>query len=170
MFLLQIKFNKDDKAFTLVEVLVALLILLIVISASVSVVNQALGATQNIRSKFIASELAQEGIELARNIRDGNWIENMESATSWDDGLPSGDWEIDYQSQSLSSYMGNNLKIDSNGFYNYLTGTETDFVRKITLEKKSDNQLRVISDIKWTEKGKDYNFTAIEDLYNWYAE
>lgn len=160
---------KKINGFTLLEVLVSIFILFIVTSASTAVVSRALSTTSNIKSKLIASELSQEGLELIRNIRDANWIENKDNPTAWDYGLEQGDWETDYQSQLLA-YVGRYFKINSSGFYNYAVGDDTKFVRKITIQKKSDSQLRVISEISWTEKGRSNYFTAIEDLYNWYAE
>lgn len=159
--------------FTLVEVLVSLFLLFIVISAASALVSKALSSTQTTRSKFIASYLAQEGIEIAVNIRDANWVNQV----SWDNGLaarPEGlDYEADYQSPSLSSYQGRYLRVDSNGFYNYTNGDQSIFIRKITVQKIDDldgtYHLRVISQVNWTQKGQNYTFSAIEDLYNWYG-
>jgi prepilin-type N-terminal cleavage/methylation domain-containing protein len=156
------------KGFTLVEVLVALFILTTGIVAGLVVVNQGLSATQIAKSRLVAANLVQEGIEVVRNIRDTNWIEKeINPALSWDDGLLVGDWEASYQSQSLESYQGRYLKIDANGFYNYTDGNDTKFKRKITIERINNEQLRVIARVEWRERGKNYNLTAVEDLYNW---
>lgn len=158
-----IKNKKIIKGFTLVEVLVALFLLFIAISAATGVASRALSSTQTSKSKFIASYLVQEGIELIRNIRDENWSKNQ----TWDEGLSFGDWEADYNS-ALSSYSGKQFKVDSSGLYNYTNGTVTNFKRKISINKLSDTQIRVISRVDWSEKGKSYNISAVEDLYNWY--
>jgi len=160
---------KNKKGFTLVEVLVALFILFTVISATTALVNSALGTIQNSKAKFVASGLAQEGMEIVRNIRDSNWLK-YDQGVLWNQGLSDGDWEADYLSEGLASYFGTGrfLKMDSNGFYNYTNGTATKFNRKINIQNLSANQIRVIVVISWQEKNKDYSLTTAEDLYNWY--
>jgi len=173
MFHLQ---TKKTKAFTLIEVLVALFFLFITIFAAVSLVNNALSTTQSSKQKFIAANLAQEGMEIVRNIRDSNWI----SERDWDFGLESGEQYAGYRTQgALAPYVDQFLKINAEGFYNYLDGSDTKFKRKITICKMggsgclditTDNQIRVIVNVTWQEKGNDYNLTAVEDLYNWYNQ
>lgn len=156
------------RGFTLVETLLALFILTTAIVAGLSVVNQGLSSTQVAKSKLIAANLTQEGIEVVRNIRDNNWLEQRTTPELlWDDGLSSGDWEATHQSQSLEPYQGRFLKNDNNGFYNYTSGPDTKFKRKITIQKITNDQLRVISKVEWQERGKIYNLTAVGDLYNW---
>jgi len=169
------KLIKSERGgFTLVEVLVALFLLFIIISASSALVSKALSSVQSTKAKFIASYLTQEGIEIVRNIRDGNWV----SQNSWDNSLSADQCadgcEIDYQNQSLSSYSDRYLKVDSNGFYNYTNGNSTIFKRKIIIQVipdiglSADYHLRVISEVSWTQRGQSYKLSAIEDLYNWY--
>ena len=159
---------KSGAGFTLVEVLVALFILITGVVAGLSTINSGLASTQVAKSKLIAANLNQEGIEIVRNIRDSNWLEQRISpGLLWDDGLSFGDWEVVYQSQNLESYQGRYLKIDTNGFYNYTSEADTKFKRKITIQKIADDQLRIVSKVEWEEKGRSYNLTAVEDLYNW---
>jgi prepilin-type N-terminal cleavage/methylation domain-containing protein len=174
MKIIKEKSNRSKKGFTLVEVLVAILLLFIVISASTALVTKALSSTQSTKSKFIASYLAQEGLELVRNIRDSNWVESQtDPAIPWDEELSAGDWEIDYQSQNMFSYSDRKLNINSSGFYNYNSGTQTAFTRKISIQKIDDAgneyHLRVTSQVGWSLRGINYNLLAIEDLYNWYG-
>jgi hypothetical protein len=146
----------------------ALFILSTAIVAGLSAVNSGLSSTQVSKSKLIAANLNQEGIEIVRNIRDNNWLEQRTNpGLLWDTGLSSGDWEVTYQSQALESYQERYFKINSNGFYNYTSGTDTKFKRKITIQKITDDQLRIISKVEWEERGESYNLTAVSDLYNW---
>ena len=159
---------KSGAGFTLVEVLVALFILITGVVAGLSTINSGLASTQVAKSKLIAANLTQEGIEIVRNIRDNNWLEQrINPGLLWDNGFSSGDWEAIYQSQNVEPYQGRYLKIDINSFYNYTSGSDTKFKRKITIQKITDDQLRVISKVEWQEKGKSYNLTAVGDLYNW---
>jgi prepilin-type N-terminal cleavage/methylation domain-containing protein len=157
-----------SKAFTLVEVLIALFILTTALVAGLSTVNSGLSLTQVAKSKLIAANLTQEGIEIVRNIRDNNWLEQRtDPELLWDSGLSVGDWEATYQSQNLEFYQGRYLKVDVSGFYNYTSGLDTKFKRKITIQEITDDQLRIISEVEWQEKGKTYSLTAVGDLYNW---
>ncbi len=74
---------KDRSGQTLVELIAAAFVL------AVGLVGVLALTTANVRNQTIgtirltASQLAREGVELARNIRDTNWIQVKE----WDEGL-----------------------------------------------------------------------------------
>ena len=95
---------KSKRGFTLLEVITAIFILTVGTGASFALIQQTLLASSLIEFKLIASYLAQEGIEIVRNIRDTNWLQeqrNTEPAKSspWDDGLCGGGtcyWQADY--------------------------------------------------------------------------
>ena len=59
---------------TLVETLVAALVLTMGISAAVGLSIFALGATTSITKQLVAIGLAREGIEAVKNMRDSNWL------------------------------------------------------------------------------------------------
>jgi len=162
---LNAKMNKCG--FTLVEVLTAIFVILVGIVGALAVIQQTITYTALSSSRLVASYLAQEGIEIVRNIRDGNWLEEA----AWDDGLGGGDWEADYTTQELTdTYDGDFLNIDSNGFYSYSAGSPTKFKRKITIVSDldgSDPRLRVSVLVEWQQVGKNNQVTAQEYLYNW---
>jgi len=67
--------NKDHSGgFTLLGTLFSSFLAIIVIAAIASLSAQVYGSSRNSRDRFIAVGLAKEGIELVRNIRDGNWL------------------------------------------------------------------------------------------------
>ncbi len=61
-----------EEGFTLLETLVAVSIVTIAIVAPMSLASQSLTASYYARDQLIASQLAQEAIEVVRHIRDGN--------------------------------------------------------------------------------------------------
>src|SRR3989338_10456135 len=77
-----------EKGFTLIEVIVAVFVLTIGVVGVFALVNQTMAASSILTSRLIAAYLAQEGIEIARNIRDGNFLEAGEPDWEWADGLP----------------------------------------------------------------------------------
>ena len=174
------------KGFTLMEAIVAIFLLTVgIIGVSILITNT-ISSTRISTDKLIASYLAQEGIEIVRNIRDTNWLEG---AASWDDGISVGDYEADYTNTqgfyhtcSFSPFTANceydnlyPLRIDG-GFYNYSGGTETKFRRRITIFDKTDlssppdgtvDMFKISVLVTWQEKGKIHKVEAREDLYNW---
>jgi len=162
--------KKKPKAFTILEVMIAMLIVSLGLTAAIGLVISAFASSSFNTSKLIAAYLAQEGMEIVRNIRDSNWL----TGNDWRDNLTDGDWEADYQATSLNSCPSlcnyndlHFLKIDSNGFYNYNSGSVTNFKRKITIGDGDDNSFLVIVEVFWEERGKKYNLKAQEILYNW---
>jgi prepilin-type N-terminal cleavage/methylation domain-containing protein len=156
--------RKSSAGFTLIEVIVAIFLLTVGIVGAFTLVQRTITFTSITSSRLEAAYLAQEGIEIVRNIRDSNWI----ARDSWDEGLSVGDWEADYKAQNLSqAYAGNFLNIDDTGFYTYSSGTPTKFKRKITISKDTDI-LKVSVLIEWQERGITYQFTAQENLYKWF--
>ena len=81
--------NKRYKSgFTLVEALVALSILIVGIISGFILVTKALYDVTIIQDRLIASFLAQEGLELVRQIRDTNYLKTLDgTSTDWDDNL-----------------------------------------------------------------------------------
>lgn len=150
------------KGFTLLETLAAAFVIIIGIAGIFGLISR-LTATASLASdRLTAAYLAQEGIEIVRNIRDSNWLSDT---ANWNDNLVCpGGCEADYKSSALSdSYDGDYLKID-NGFYQYSPGgRQTKFKRKITVTQSGD-VLTVEVTVFW---GK-HQVTAKEKIYNWY--
>jgi len=158
---LNVKMKK--RGFTLLEVILAIFVIMVGIAGTLGIIQQGISYTQLSSSRLAANYLAQEGIEIVRNIRDANWLK----MSTWSDGIPSGDWEADYKTQNLTrSYAGTPLNIDSNGFYSYFSGSPTKFKRKITVAKDTDI-LKISVQVEWQERGRNNQVTVQENLYNW---
>jgi prepilin-type N-terminal cleavage/methylation domain-containing protein len=149
--------------FTLIEIILAIFILTIALVASFVLIQQSMiGAFLN-QSQLTAYHLGQEGIEIVRNIRDTYLLGNGSD-------ISAGDWEVDYQSSALELWQdpGRYLKVDGSGFYNYSSGSNTKFKRKITLEDKVDFwEIEVI--VSWEDRGASHNISVINHLYDWYG-
>jgi hypothetical protein len=174
---------KNEKSFTLMEAIVAIFVITTGVVGVYSLVTQTISSATFSKDKLIAAYLAQEGIEIVRNIRDTNWLEG--GTNPWYEGLTgcSTGCEVDYYCTTvvdpdstnppshncLASYGGGNfLKLDANNFYNYATGTETKFKRKITIGAGPiTDSLNIKVEVFWQEKGKPYKVEAQENLYNW---
>lgn len=79
-----------NKGFTLLELLTSIVVISIGVLGAYSVVQQMFSLTFVSSHHLTAAYLAQEGIEIARNTRDTNWIERND----WKSGLVgSSGWE-----------------------------------------------------------------------------
>ncbi|MFA5877816.1 MAG: prepilin-type N-terminal cleavage/methylation domain-containing protein [Candidatus Staskawiczbacteria bacterium] len=170
--------KEQNKGFTILEMVVAIFILVVAILGTYSIFSRMAMVTSTASAKLTAAYLAQEGIEIVRNIRDTNWLDG---SVAWDNGIincASG-CEADYTTNSgvggatpLKSWIipGEFLYIDEDGFYRYNGITPTGFTRKITVTEvpgHEDEVLNVEVEVSWDDRGTGYSFVAETDLYNW---
>lgn len=158
----------ESKGFTLIEIIASVFIITIGIGGVFSVITKYSQMTQWETENFIASYLAQEGIEIARNIRDTNWVKE---AASWKDGLTicASGCEADYGDTALTAWTtGNYLYIDhTTGLYKYIASPEEDdvktiFKRKIIITEVGDDELDIQVDVDWG-----ITTTIKEHIFNW---
>jgi len=154
--------NNSKNGFSLLGVIIAIFIAITGLIAILSLANYSLSAASNSKMKLIASGLAQEGIEVVRNMR-----ESQSDWNNWYSSVVNGDYRIQYNSSSLMAYSDVPLKIDSNGLYQYDSGNNSPFYRKISLSKISDNEVKVVVEIKWLERGRLHSLIAEDRLWNW---
>ncbi len=166
----------SKKGFTLPEVIIAASILLAGIVVFSIVFTRIVSLLPLISFKFTAAYLAQEGVEIVRNIRDTNWLEGE----SWKNGLTvcsasEGNFcEVDYDDTELTpkdqSSQLSYLETTDGAFFAYNQGvTETRFKRKIIIEEIIGKEaLDVTVFVEWEVKGKPYEIQVNEHLYNWF--
>lgn len=162
---------KNQKGFSLLEVMVAITILLVGVLALVSLLVSTINVTRLVQNKLIAAMLVQEGIEVVRNIRDNNWHDNLD----WNSGLTiNGNYTVQYNSSFLTSITppGPFLRKDANSRYQYSGGNNTIFRRTIVITNNPDGlgsteDLKVESIVTWTEKGLPKTISAEDRLFNW---
>ena len=146
-----------QKGFTIIELIISIFILTIAIVGIYNAFSVVTILTSDSVDRLTASYLAQEGMEIVRNIREINWL-NMDvgnpTNASWLDGLSlygannnfdcnTQGCEVDYTTTGSSSNLvlrqvGDYLNIDTNGFYGYGAGTPTKFKRKIIITPIQD--------------------------------
>ena len=147
------KLYKNQIGFTLVETLIAIALLLAVLVGPITLIAHSLFSTSFSRNNLIANNLAQEGIELIRAVRDNNILcATLGGTMAWDDN-PNGPppkllsyYELD-PTQSIGLTCGTDtistpmlikrslatcnmpLLVDLGGIYNYLVGSPAGFTR-----------------------------------------
>jgi len=169
MFIHQEKFNKKrswskNKGFTLIEAMVALVVLTVALGPSLILTTNINNTAVIVKNNLIAANLAQEGLEVIRGMRDTNWF----NGSSFDSGLSNGTYRVQWNSGSVIT-LGTNPPIkEDNGLYNYSTGNNTIFRRTITILKINSGELRIISEVTWEERGgRMRSINAESHLFNW---
>lgn len=185
------KFRRINKAFTLVETLVAISIFTMAILGLMSVLASSISNTNYAKQKIIAEYLAQEGIEYVRNIRTSEVLYSPLSQSLWkkfsatnscDSNSNTCGFSATYNSGNFRNgndifkcnqnpnncglYLGNTTGVydpdaSSGGVY-------SGFTREIWRETISTNGFKIHSRVSWTQGSGPHNVTFSEDLYNWY--
>lgn len=159
-----------QRGFTLIEVLVAIFIITVGAGGALALVQKTLSFTTNAALQLEASYLAQEGMEIVRNIRDTNFIKIYKGVegSSWTDGLKECETgcQADYTQNSLIAYEDTLLQF-INGIYSYTASTDSTFKRKITIIMQGDNKMEAVIEVLWEERGRSHTVKAAGELYNW---
>lgn len=155
-----------ERGFTLVEAMVALVLITIAMGPVFILATSAINTASRIEHNLIASNLAQEGVETLRNIRDTNWADG----DTFDNNLPIGTWRVQWDTVGgdLLAVGSNPVLKKNNGLYNYLTGTNTVFRRTINIAKPNSGELVLTSLVIWTERGGIDRTVSVEShLFDW---
>ena len=155
---------KNGAGFTLIETVVAIFLLTTGVVGSFSLMQRVTAFASISSSQLAASYLAQEGIEIIRNIRDTNYLEG----SAWDAGIGAAtDFRLDYRSQNFpDAACGNYLKYAGN-FYACSTDTSSKFQRQVTVTKPAVDKMSVSVTVKWAERGREHQVVAQTELYDW---
>ncbi len=163
-----LKKKNNNSGFSLLEALVAITIFTLGVTAATTAIAQAIKLSFRVESKVIAANLAQEGIEIVRNIRDTNWI----SLNAWDAGLADGSGCVQYDSLLFDSgCFGGSANLKFNGVYYSHNASgpgvvSTIFNRTVTIAKDPINTNKMLVTSKVT-CGSGCQITLQETLYNW---
>ena len=173
----------NTKGFSLLEVMLALGVITIGLMGVSSLVLQNIQAQDINKNYLIASMLAQEGLELVRNVRDTNflnyydWKAGNSSNTNIVrgaviDGTPK-EYAINYDETIRDVTTGMNddktqLYIFNNKYdHAGVNGILTPYRRLIKVYNR-DYYLEVHSNVQWSEHGRIHNYEAVTDLYIWW--
>lgn len=159
------KIKNTKKGFSIGEVVISAFIVVVALVAMVNLIANSLKHSMDSRDHIIASQLAQEGVELVRNLRDNNWVEPPPAVHDSFDGnefraTSASDCRIDKDSNNIKSCApgANHKKLYyENGFYVHNSAPPaegTKFQRKIELSYNTGfaataNDLTVTSIVIW---------------------
>lgn len=172
-FTFKINSKKSLSGFSLLEVMTVLFIVSIGMIGTLALIIQNIQTEKINQGDLIACQLAQEGIELVREVRDNNWRAGVGWLTTLDDG----DYRMDYSMDTPRAITTTDegLLYLNNGFYNHEAAdegdhsTETKFYRVLNLQNSTTETdiEQVKSTVSWSERGKNHNCSLETMLYNW---
>ena len=134
------KIKTYQKGFTFLEVLTAVFVIALAVVGVFSAIQSTTTARFFAVSQLQSAYLAQEGIELVRNQRDHNWLED----TAW--GANKNNLIADFHEQTED--LGR-------------------FERTTTIDDLGGDKIVVSVTVSWPEKGGG-EIKVITELHNWY--
>ncbi|MDP3982141.1 MAG: prepilin-type N-terminal cleavage/methylation domain-containing protein [bacterium] len=176
--------GKKKEGFTLVETLIALFILTVGVGGAFGLIHQTISYMAFAQNRLVASYLAQEGIEIVRNIRDENFLKiHYGGDIDWLEGIGcegGGGCQVDYRDTSLRAFENNPLHISSKdgerGFFiQPVSGdlihnpTPSIFTREITINPVQDageEKVEVTATVSWSR----YDVQVSTELHKWLGE
>ena len=163
--------KRFQKGFTLIETLVAIAILLIAVVGPISLIGDALHKLYYAKDQIIAINLAQEGIEVVRQVRDSNMLAWDGATPPWNTGIEEDYYTIDADSATVTSSANAQqpILLNGDGFYRQSgAGTATQFTRLVTItDIVSGRELKVTSTVEWKTGGQTGTITVSEYLFKW---
>lgn len=182
-------FRRKNKGLSLLESILAVGLVMSVTIASITMSIYTTRVGKASENKLIAVNLAREPIEVARNLRDSNWLAGL----AWNSGVlgsggcanwctlnylpltapnPNDDWQWSFTNygSNITTCTATNtsrLKISSRGVYNYdATGSYSKFCRVVKISEVS-SVVTITSKVVWEENGRVKDVILEEQLKNW---
>ncbi|MBN2884695.1 type II secretion system protein [Patescibacteria group bacterium] len=164
-------FNKP--AFSLIEIMAVIMIVSLGLVGTVNLAVQNIKAQTLNEDNLIAYQLAQEALELARQIRDTNWM----LGNNWLESLTPGRYCVDYRNVEILSINAVNdcpLSRDGNNFYfspsidDIADSVPSNFSRMIEIGSGTSS-VPVLATVSWISRnGGIQNYTVATMFYDWY--
>ncbi|HEY4502421.1 MAG TPA: prepilin-type N-terminal cleavage/methylation domain-containing protein [Candidatus Paceibacterota bacterium] len=164
--------RQTARGFTLIETLIAIVILIAAITGPLTLATKSLFASFVARDQLVASFLAQDAVEYVRFKRDSNF----RSGDDWLSGdlalcISPSSCEVDSVADTVTACDSEctNLLRNEQGFYGYTSGDVTMFNRSVTLIPVVGNSEEYIVDVilSWKTGIFTRSHTTKEHIYNW---
>ena len=165
----------------MVEAMVAMSVIVVGLLGAFVLSSNSIGLNRTAADRYIAVNLAGEGIELTKNIIDRNIMIVEPVNAAWNEGvLPPGNYEIDYNDPGLKSVDGDGRTLffseKGSGYYAYnedgldlniYAETKQKIKRIIKIENISAEHIKVTSTVSWNGKdGSRLSFFVEDHFYD----
>jgi type II secretory pathway pseudopilin PulG len=178
------------RAFTLIETMIAITILILAVVGPMVTAGRAIVAAEIARDQLVGSYLAQEGVEFVRGLRDNAflatyktgvttwWTNNFLPSVAQCDGSPPNPstqaCTLDPTNNTLAQCtigtdcLPLHLSSGPNSLYTQQNiGAQTIFTRTIQVVQISGTEERVTSRVTWSFHGTPYTVTITSNLTPW---
>lgn len=178
----------------MIEALVAMVLAMVGLLGILNLIVHSLRLNTDVTNRFAAANLAAEGIEVVKNLIDGNYA----AGRLWNDGLDDGIYEMAYDCVSFNNPAVNCRQIAgldlaanpdvlfedraaflvfSDNRYDYQDGDPTVFKRIIIVRNQeidydndglpADDEVIVSSLVRWSERGRAFTVELEDHFFNW---
>ncbi|RJQ30042.1 hypothetical protein C4565_01220 [Candidatus Parcubacteria bacterium] len=157
----------------LIEAMVGLSLVIFSFGGIIALVSRGFQLNTDALNKFVAVNLATEGIEIIKNSLDTN----LYQANSGWNTIRSGMYELDYTCDEIdappcSYYAAGGrsstpLKRDSDGTYAYDSGVETTFKRSVVIDASDGDSVKVYSIVRWDNRGTEEEVQISDVFFRW---
>jgi hypothetical protein len=147
----------------LIEMVIAMAVILTGIIGALALTISNLSGVGEGGTRTVASNLAREGVEVVRNIRDANWLKNQ----AWDAGLKNGNdhtaiaifnpaankWSLNFSPENIDDAEARLYRDDGVYVQDVITpsGTPTIYFRLLSLDEICENDVSLAEVIKTSE-------------------
>lgn len=154
---------------TLIETIVALGILIMGIVAALALMTSSISYSQASEQTIVVVNLAREGIEIVRSIRDLNgWSGIATGVWLTSINYVSGDLELVAADQNDPKDCGNcQLQLYEGRYLHNSPGVATIFKRLVIINDVNEYEKNIVSQVYWTEHGREHYYTLETNLTDW---
>jgi len=175
--------NTREKGQAMVEAMVAMSVIVVGLLGAFVLSSSSIGLNRTAADRYIAVNLAGEGIELVKNLIDRNIMITDPDNVAWNAGVFAGNYEIDHNDTALRLLNGEGRTLyfseQGSGYYAYADPeldlniykeTKQKIERIIKIENISARHMKVTSTVSWNDKdGSRLSFFVEDHFYDFKA-
>ncbi|MBU6310616.1 hypothetical protein KGO06_01635 [Patescibacteria group bacterium] len=160
------------RAFTLLETLVAVAVLLMALLGPFAIAQQSLRSAYYARDQVTAFYLAQEGVEFVRAVRDENYLRGTPWLQGIEEACTQTDCTVDFTTFTYAPCVTacEPLRVSQIGkLFNHATGDQSPFTRtvRITADAENPDERIITVRVSWRSSGVSREFILEERILDW---
>lgn len=167
-------FGMKNKGQSLIETVVAIGI---IVTAIVAILAMGLSHTilgGESSNRVVATNLAREGIGIVMAVKSSN---QLDPTQDWPYGIDNGIYVLNYNDTTLADKIANDpdiascsncwLCLSGDSFLRTHCSDEEVFKRLVTVSEINSHEKKILSEVYWREKSRDYTVSLELHLTDW---